>query len=132
MYIQVIKVVQKRAAASHPGFTLHTPSSPITYAVEVKGGPLTRIYLCKRLPNYQSWFSTSLNFLIGLPFWLPLITRFHIPLMIGGRHINARTLRRTHSIHPAQRSDTYAPVSSTLSLFSVARFTRALQHLFLC
>ena len=60
--------------------------SPLTDYIcsEVKGGPSMRIYLCKRLPNYQSWFSTSLNFLIGLPFWLPLITRFHIPLMNGG------------------------------------------------
>lgn len=48
----------------------------------VKGGASMRIHLCKRLPNYQSWFSTSLNFLIGLPFWLPLITRFHISLML--------------------------------------------------
>lgn len=68
----------------------------------VKGGPSTRIYLCKRLPNYQSWFSTSLNFLIGLPFWLPLITRFHIPLMIGrvGAHMDVHALTHTYRIHP--------------------------------
>lgn len=71
--------------------------SPLTDYIcsRVKGGPSTRIYLCKRLPNYQSWFSTSLNFLIGLPFWLPLITRFHIPLMIGGRE--ARECAHTHT-----------------------------------
>lgn len=67
------------------GLTLHIPPLTDYICSRVKGGPSTRIYLCKRLPNYQSWFSTSLNFLIGLPFWLPLITRFHIPLMIGGR-----------------------------------------------
>lgn len=88
----------------------------------VKGGPLTRIYLCKRLPNYQSWFSTSLNFLIGLPFWLPLITRFHIPLMIGWeRHVNVHAHTHTHILtvyiqtYTQAHTDTYAPMSMSMS-----------------
>ena len=95
--------------------------SPLTDYIcsRVKGGPSTRIYLCKRLPNYQSWFSTSLNFLIGLPFWLPLITRFHIPLMMErGRERNVHTRSHMLTVYIRRRAhtDTYAPLSMSTRL----------------
>lgn len=87
--------------------------------------------MCKRLPNYQSWFSTSLNFLIGLPFWLPLITRFHIPLMIEGeRHVSVHILSHTYNIHPDRHThiDTYAPMSMSTRLI----FYLSLRSMVLC